>query len=187
MYVSLPFGVMRADVWRVAIVYIYGGLYTDLDTICLTPINQWINTGDLIVMVETPHGSLANFSFAASARHPALYTVLETFLEIYREPNFLNRVEHTPTPIQNFGAHDFSYGVLKHYGLSDPESMSKGANYYNSIDLVKQEHARFFSYQENRFSPIPTANSYIYHQTASVFWQGDYESWRKQQREVLGV
>jgi mannosyltransferase OCH1-like enzyme len=187
MYNSLPFGVMKADVWRVAIVYVYGGIYTDIDTICLTPIAQWINLGDLIVMVETLHGSLANFSFAASAKHPALYTVLKTFLQLYNEPNFLNRIEKTPTPIQNFGAHAFSYGILKHYNLDNKESMSKGANYYNSMENVIKDKTRFLGYQENRFSPIPNGNSYIYHQTASVFWNKDYNSWRNEQKQVLGV
>jgi inositol phosphorylceramide mannosyltransferase catalytic subunit len=187
MYQSLPFGVMRADVWRVAIVYVYGGIYTDLDTVCLQSASQWIDRGDLIVSVETPHGSIANFSFAAIPKHPALHTVLKTFLEIYSSTNFLNRIEKTPTPVQNFGAHAFSYGLLNHYNLSDKESMELGAEIYNTNLKVKEENAIFFPYHDHRFAPNPTSNTYIHHQTASVFWKDGYESWREQQLEMLGV
>jgi mannosyltransferase OCH1-like enzyme len=187
MYRALPFGVMRADVWRVAIVYVYGGIYTDLDTVCLQPASLWTTTADLVVAVETPHGSIANFTFAAKPKHPALYTVLETFLETYSSPNFLNKVEKTATPVQNFGAHAFSYGLLKHYGLSSKESMQGGATIYNTNSKVKEENAVFFPYEEHRFAPNPTNNTYVHHQTASVFWNGGYQSWRQQQLEMLGV
>ncbi|KAL9934743.1 hypothetical protein V8E36_006518 [Tilletia maclaganii] len=34
-------GVMRADVWRYAVLAFEGGLYSDLDTTCLKPFRQW--------------------------------------------------------------------------------------------------------------------------------------------------
>jgi mannosyltransferase OCH1-like enzyme len=48
MYRSLPFGVMRADVWRVCVVYVYGGVYVDTDCECVIPLKQWINNHSLI-------------------------------------------------------------------------------------------------------------------------------------------
>lgn len=41
VYSSLPLGVMRADFWRYAALYRYGGIYADIDTRCLVPIEQW--------------------------------------------------------------------------------------------------------------------------------------------------
>ena len=38
---SYPIGVMRADFWRYAILYIHGGIYADIDTISLRPIREW--------------------------------------------------------------------------------------------------------------------------------------------------
>jgi mannosyltransferase OCH1-like enzyme len=187
MYSSLPFGVMKADVWRVAIVYVYGGVYVDLDTVCLKPVNEWLSDGNLIVMTETPHGSIANFAFAATPKHPALYSVLNTFYETYNSPNYLNKVEKCSTPIQNFGAHAFSYGILKHYGLSSEESMQQGGDYYNTNLKVIEDKTKFYTFNENRFAPFPNHLTYIYHQTASVFWNNGYDSWRKQQLKVLGV
>jgi hypothetical protein len=185
MYNSLPFGVMKADVWRVAVIYVYGGIYSDLDTKCLKPITQWLNPEyDLIVGVETLHGSINNFTFAAAPRHPALLTVLNLFLEIYNSPSFLNK--NSPTPIQDFGAGGWSSGILKHFGLED--IMHLGADGYNVVDKVIEEKAYFYSYHSHTFSPTPNNNTSIYHQSGSIFWNHDrYDSWRKQQHETFGI
>ena len=186
MYMALPLGVMKADVWRVAVVYVYGGIYADLDTRCLVPVAQWIHdTDELIVGVETPHGAINNFVFAAVPRHPAVYTVLQTLLEFYKAPGYLRK--DSPTPVQDFGAHAWSHGILSHYGLSDAESMSQGADYYNTVDLVRQEKTKFFSYNSNAFSPFPTHDTLVHHLVASVSWSGPYESWRTQQPNIFRI
>lgn len=41
LYASFPLGVMRADFWRYAILYANGGIYSDIDTMCVTPADQW--------------------------------------------------------------------------------------------------------------------------------------------------
>ena len=38
---ALPLGVMKADVWRYAILATRGGLYADMDSSCSVPIDQW--------------------------------------------------------------------------------------------------------------------------------------------------
>lgn len=40
-YKSFPLGIMRGDFWRYAILYAYGGIYSDTDTRCIKPVNQW--------------------------------------------------------------------------------------------------------------------------------------------------
>jgi hypothetical protein len=39
---SFPLGVMRADWWRYAVLYVHGGIYADVDTQCLRPIKEWL-------------------------------------------------------------------------------------------------------------------------------------------------
>jgi hypothetical protein len=186
MYVSLPIGVMKADVWRIAIIYVYGGIYADLDTICLRPIEDWIKDEyELVVGVETHCGRIANFLFAAAPKHPAIYTALETVMKNYNDDNYLNKKESTATPVQNFGADAFSTGILKHYGLLD--HMHLGGEYYNTVDKVQAEGAHFYPYGSGAFVPFPVEGTFVHHQTASVFWKYGYESWREEQRNKLGV
>ena len=33
---------MKADIWRYCVIYKNGGLYTDLDTTCVIPIERWL-------------------------------------------------------------------------------------------------------------------------------------------------
>lgn len=43
LYQSLCSGVQRSDVFRYLVLYHYGGLYVDMDTTCLRPIDDWLN------------------------------------------------------------------------------------------------------------------------------------------------
>lgn len=42
VYELYPVAVMRADFWRLAILYARGGIYGDIDTRCLKPIVKWM-------------------------------------------------------------------------------------------------------------------------------------------------
>ena len=186
MYDSLPLGVMRADVWRVAVVYIYGGIYADIDTCCLQSADTWIDDNTrLVVGVETPIGELNNYIFAAEAYHPALLSVLECFLENFNSTDYL---KDKFTPVQNFGANAFSRGILKYYGQDNVDSMTLGGqgNYYNTVPLVQQECTKFYLYDEHRFSPYITENTFVEHQVGSTNWKySDYASWRDLEKELI--
>jgi mannosyltransferase OCH1-like enzyme len=88
IFVSLPVGVMRGDLWRYMIIYKYGGIYTDLDTECLNPINVWLNEDyEMIVCPETDI-HFCQWTFAASAGHPILKSVLDTIKEKLNNPEY---------------------------------------------------------------------------------------------------
>jgi mannosyltransferase OCH1-like enzyme len=38
---NFPKGVMKADFWRYAVLYFYGGVYTDIDTDPYKSIRDW--------------------------------------------------------------------------------------------------------------------------------------------------
>lgn len=165
MYRSLPFGVMRADVWRVCVVYVYGGIYVDTDCECIIPIKDWIQNYSLIVAEEVSNGDLANFAFAAEPRHPALLAAINTFFELYNSDFFMRKEDSLP--IQNFGQFGFSDSVKK-YMISDSKLSSD----------------RVFRHNEQRFTNGKTNDSYIAHHVASLSWN-NYDSWRNQQKEFL--
>lgn len=95
LFVGLPVGVMRGDLWRYMIIYKYGGVYTDLDTECLNPINIWLNEEyEMIVCPET-NLHFCQWTFAASAGNPILKSVLDTIKEklinpTYGSPHFVH-------------------------------------------------------------------------------------------------
>jgi len=88
IFVNLPVGVMRGDLWRYMVIYKYGGVYADLDTECLTPINVWLNEDyDMIVCPETDI-HFCQWTFAASAGNPILKSVLDTIKEKLMNPEY---------------------------------------------------------------------------------------------------
>lgn len=80
-YDKLPLPVMKADVWRYAIVYLQGGFYTDIDTSCNAPIASWLSPEASFVVANEVANNLCQWTFAAEARHPALERVLRLFAE----------------------------------------------------------------------------------------------------------
>jgi mannosyltransferase OCH1-like enzyme len=170
MYKSLPYGVMKSDTWRIAVVYVYGGVYADLDTECVVPIDLWANDKDLIVSYEPPTvNGIANFVFASSPKHPALLHCLQHLLINYNGPNYLDKLVATGTPIQNFGQDAF-YSGIKKYIQSNP----------------KDDKVKIFSVEDNAFTPFKDHKTLVHHKTGSMFWRNKYDSWRRKQFEDFG-
>ena len=58
VYRTLPFGVMKADIWRYCVIYKHGGLYTDLDTSCVKKLDDWIPKDAQFVVSGEKHTEL---------------------------------------------------------------------------------------------------------------------------------
>jgi mannosyltransferase OCH1-like enzyme len=185
MYTALPLGVMRSDIWRMAVIYIYGGIYADLDTECIIPTEEWLDQQyDFIIAVETPWGSLGNYAFAAAPKHPALLSALKLALELYKSLKFMDINE--VTPVQNFGAHAFSHGILNHLEIHTDNMYTRediDHNRYSENTNVKNEKIKFLKYHDHIFALNYHTNTVVRHHTASIFWKDGYESWRDQEQE----
>lgn len=165
MYKDLPLGVMRADVWRVAVVYAYGGVYADIDTECVTSIGEWCK-GQLTVAEETSDGNIANYAFAATARHPALESVLNNMMEKWENKTHFN--SESKTPVQDFGQHAFDYGIKQYK-----------ASFSDRINIIP--------FKEKRFTNFKLPSTFVWHQVASIAWKQDYTRWRDQENQLLNM
>jgi mannosyltransferase OCH1-like enzyme len=138
-----------------------------LDTNCIVPAKEWLKEYSFVAAVETPHGTVGNFTFASEPKHPILYNCLEQLLKNYNDPNYLDKIKKTGTPIQNYGANAFHVGVSKNLNL-------------NNIKI--------YTYDDNAFTPNPTEKSFVQHLTGSVFWDNNvYDSWKQQQKNDFGI
>ena len=72
---SYPYDIQRADVIRLVVLYIYGGIYLDFDIICLKSLDYLLNY-DLILPRTFPVG-LSNDMIMSKAQHPFLLKVLD--------------------------------------------------------------------------------------------------------------
>lgn len=86
VYKRLPLAVMRADLWRYCIIYKYGGIYADTDTICKCNPNIFTTYKTMIVCApEDDAMHLCQWTFAAPANSPILKSIIE--LSIKRTVN----------------------------------------------------------------------------------------------------
>ncbi len=81
-YMKMPMGVMKAGLWRFAILYSYGGVYADLDTTCKYKISKWLpNWYDMVVDIEGDTPWYATQVIAAKAGHPFLKNAIDMCVE----------------------------------------------------------------------------------------------------------
>ena len=96
VYDRLPKPVQKADLFRYAYIYFHGGVYSDVDTICVQPLTSYIDFSrqTLVVGIEMSPGNykfgltqythqyispfqVLQWTFASSPRHHALGVMLD--------------------------------------------------------------------------------------------------------------
>lgn len=77
---DLPLGVMRADFWRYLVTRRHGGLYADLDTICLEPLDEWLPRDAEFIVCPEDHAHLCQWTFLSTPGHPCLDAVIDLLI-----------------------------------------------------------------------------------------------------------
>ncbi len=80
-YAMLPLAVMRADLWRYCAVYVHGGIYADIDTVCNVHPDIFVNDALLTIAPESDDFHLCQWVFSAPAGSPVLKSVIDLCVE----------------------------------------------------------------------------------------------------------
>jgi mannosyltransferase OCH1-like enzyme len=84
IYSSYKLNVMRADLWRYMCLYIYGGLYCDLDTLCKKSIDDWLDLNTGFMFSEEPKNpGYTQMIFASEPKNIFLQNILNLIKEEY--------------------------------------------------------------------------------------------------------
>jgi len=75
-YQRLPMGVMKADLWRYCIIYYYGGIYSDVDTVCLKHPSIFLHPTAELVLAPENSTHLCQWTFAAPPKSPILLAII---------------------------------------------------------------------------------------------------------------
>jgi inositol phosphorylceramide mannosyltransferase catalytic subunit len=76
-YSRLPMAVMKADLWRYCVIYIYGGIYADADAMCLVDPDLFTLPKTLLVGGPENETHLSQWFFAAPKNSPILKTIID--------------------------------------------------------------------------------------------------------------
>jgi hypothetical protein len=147
-YINLPLGVMKAGLWRFAILYIYGGVYADMDTHCKSPISSWLSDeNDVLLDIERDTPWLATQVIAAKAGSPIMKAAIDLCVERCSDGIIKhNHMVHYYTDVQMFT--DALYKELgvepyqKHLNDWAPELME--------MDWLKNNNAKILNGAEAR-------------------------------------
>ncbi len=86
-YDSLVPGAFKADLWRLLVVYEFGGVYADLGFMFTEPIAEALvhfDTDELVLVIDVPHGrqeAIYQAFLAAYARHPVILAMIDAVLD----------------------------------------------------------------------------------------------------------
>ena len=171
-YKALPLGVMKADLWRYLVLNTHGGVYSDIDSKCIIPINYWFHDfagpNALVIGLENDV-HFCQWTMYTTKDHPALNHVCNFILEKYekdgidiKNPHF---VHATTGPA-------IWTNALKSY--LDLEHLSNARNIYEMYTKDKSYFVNKGVYilSEDYFNTIYTSNLY-----GSVFFGDGYVKW----------
>jgi len=167
-YNKLPMGVMKADLWRYCVIYKYGGIYSDIDTVCRITPNLFINDTLLNVSVENNTPWFCQWCFSAPLNSPILKEVIDLSVE---------RILEQPLPIK--GEH------IIHY-LTGPTCFTDGVlNYFEKNDIpIYNDMHQYLTYPSNVFrvfEPTLFHDNFIIHLHAGNAPDG----WKNERYNVL--
>jgi mannosyltransferase OCH1-like enzyme len=80
-YSILPMAVMKADLWRYCVIYCFGGIYADTDTVCIINPNIFINDSLLTCSPENGTNFFCQWVFSAPPKSPILKTIIDLCVE----------------------------------------------------------------------------------------------------------
>ena len=86
---EIKIGPYKADFWRLCILYIYGGVYTDIDIIPIQPISKIIDNSDLCTCLSLNKKSIFQAFIAVTPKNELIKLSLESFYSKRKDNDFL--------------------------------------------------------------------------------------------------
>jgi len=166
---SVPVSVMRGDIWRYLVIYKYGGVYADLDTECLTPIDAWIkNEYDMIVSPEFNTG-FCQWTFAASPENKIIGSVIERMKKGFDNPDYSrSHFVHRLT-----GPWVWTKGIFDALEIKSQLLITEYDIINNAEQSIKN---KFYCYGGDDWDAFQ--GKYVRHIYGSKQWSnGDYDQW----------
>jgi mannosyltransferase OCH1-like enzyme len=125
-YSLLPISVMKADLWRYCIIYENGGIYADVDTVCLLKPELFINES-LLTIVPENETHLCQWVFSAPKKSPILKSVIDLSVERILKTSEI-KGEHIIHHLTGPGV--FTDGIEKYLNENDLNTFNNKKDYF---------------------------------------------------------
>ena len=125
---SLKIGAFKADIWRFAMMYAYGGIYVDFDSEFTANISTVILNTDSFVVIPMRDSSLGHYVLISAAKNPVFKCALDRAEKLYENmatvtlrnykdfagPTALSRCAHLAVDVKKLDMK--SNGIVKMFG-----------------------------------------------------------------------
>lgn len=111
-YNNLKYGASKADLWRYLVIYKYGGVYADIDCMCINPLREWIDKDKSFVTALGTNKDICQWLIISEPKNPI----------------FLRAAQKTIRNSQNQNALSSHYGfeyIEKQLIIRETEQLSK--------------------------------------------------------------
>jgi hypothetical protein len=119
---ALPIGAMKADLWRYLILASDGGVYSDIDSVCLLPIREWKLSGHtshrdvLLLDLDCKSSLFCQWTFASTRRHPAMYYLCSYVLKQWQKRGIALKRDGTIDVLATTGPRVFTRAIQSYIG-----------------------------------------------------------------------
>lgn len=78
-YDQIHRGALKADLWRYCALFLHGGVYADIDTVCLSSLGRAVESLDTFITAKasSPRQALFNAFIATTPRHPFMDAAID--------------------------------------------------------------------------------------------------------------
>jgi mannosyltransferase OCH1-like enzyme len=80
LYNRLTIGAAQADVWRLMVLYTHGGIYMDIDSHLVWPLNRFIEAGTSEIFLRYKNKAATNYFIASAPANPNIKSLLDEVL-----------------------------------------------------------------------------------------------------------
>lgn len=175
LFQVMPLPVMKADLWRYAVLEEFGGFYADIDTYCFQPLDDWLNRSvGFHVACEEDDTYLCQWAFGAAPHHPVLRTVLELIEAKVEETGGVD--ESLSHYVHHYtGPAIWTDAIRSCLGLNgQPSHLEENRHTQRSRDVMVYPSGYF-------------GGAKIHHFNGSMVWRDipGYESWQRQRKDLI--
>lgn len=202
LFVNVPIGVIRGDIFRYLMIYKYGGVYSDIDTTCQVPISEWIdgpieNKGDYdaIFAVELLKSDnvqklhrICQWTFAAAPGLSIFKNIIDQ-VKVQLETIDWNSITDVNIAVHNISGPDiFSLAILEEMGFTKKVNgkivPSNDVDLLNNVSLINNskyaKDNKIFIYGDNHSGLFNRrAVRHLYAGSSENWNDGVYVQWKK--------
>jgi hypothetical protein len=89
-YENLKYGASKADLWRYLIIYKYGGVYADIDCLCINPLRNWVDKQAKFVTALGTNKDICQWLIISVPKNPIFLRAAQKTIQNSENQNVLS-------------------------------------------------------------------------------------------------